>query len=830
LASRLHVLWAFLLFLACTVVLTYPVVVELPSTLPHDPGDPVLETWFLWWSTHVRPLTRAWWNSGFFYPMPDVMTFSENLLGILPITAPVQFLTGNPVLAYNVAFLCTFPLSALGAYLLCLELTGRRDASLIAGLAFGFAPYRIEQLPHLQVLTAYWLPMAFFALHRYLRDRRVRWLALFALLYLLQGLSNGYLLLYMPVIVLLWTLWFARGWRDVVAIGLAGAAALVVLAPILLKYSRVHEQFGFLRTVGEIQFYSADLTAILAPAPLLTNWQSLRQFARPEGQLFPGLTIIAVIVTAMVLSWRKRRPEWPTRYRVVDAVLAIFVVLETTAFAARLAVGPWELFGGAVSVSSIDRSALLILLAVLLWALGRLIINRRMTGRWPSFPGWVRRVGTLHAFLTVALWLTVAALALRLLLGPWRVELAFVKLSVDRVDKTIATIAYVALLWLLTTPRALAARRHGSAFPFYVLASVIVYLLAMGPVPSLGGDPIFYQAPYGWLMNLPGFEGLRVPARIWIVAVMCLAIAGGLAFVRLVPASASAVRRYACVLAIGTGILADTWISAMPTVAPPRRSPILERHASGPLIEVPLGDHSQDLEAMYRSIFHHRLVGNGYSGFYPPHYAILAHALAGLEPDLPVQLAALGFREVSVNRRFDHAQRLEHFFTNASDVRRVAGDEQDVLFRLPAAPPLTTRIIGAPLEVASVRASFNGALVGRMLDGDLQSRWDGGLQEPGQEVVIDLGSTKPINSISLGLGPHTTDYPRLLSIEVSDDQRTWSEVWKGPTAARSLLASAYDPKWAAVRFDIDRSARWIRLRQHGSDPVYFWSIAELSVH
>jgi hypothetical protein len=806
------------------------VAVELASTLPHDPGDPVLETWFLWWSTHVLPLTRTWWNSAFFYPTPNVMTFSENLLGLLPITAPIQFLTGNPVLAYNIAFLVSFPLSALGAYLLCFELTRRRDASLIAGLAFGFAPYRIDQLPHLQVLTAYWLPMALFALHRYLIDRRVRWLALFALLYVLQGLSNGYLLLYIPVIVLLWTLWFARSWRDVVAVGLAGAAALVVLAPVLLKYNSVHEQFGFVRSIKEIQFYSADLTAILAAAPRLTNWQSLRQFVRPEGQLFPGLTLIAILAVAMLVSWRRRRPEWPASYRLVDTALATLVALEAGAFAIRLAIGPWELFDGAISVARLDRSALLILLAGLLWALARLIINRLTTGRWPSFTAWVRRVGKLHAFLTVALVLTVAALALRLLIGPWRVEVAFIKLSVDRLDKTIATVSYAALLWLLTTPRAVAARRGGSAFPFYLLASAIVYLLAMGPVPSLRGDPIFYQAPYNWLMNLPGFAGLRVPTRIWMVATMCLAIAAGLAFARLVPASASAARRYACALVVCAGILADTWISAMPTVPPPRRSPILEQHAAGPLIEVPLGDGFQDLGAMYRGIFHHRLIGNGYSGFFPTHYLILVQAIAALEPDLPTQLATLGFREVSVNRRIDHAHRLETFFSNAPGVERVAGDEHDVLFRLPLVPPLETRIVGPPRKVASVRASFNGALVDRMLDGDVQSRWDSGLQMPGQEVVIDLGSTQQVSLISLGLGPYTTDYPRLLSVEVSDDERTWSEVWKGPTAARSLLASAHDPKMAAVRFDVDRRARWIRLRQLGSDPVYFWSIAELSIH
>mgnify|MGYP003704872893 CR=1 FL=1 len=48
------------------------------------------------------------------------------------------------------------------------------------------------------------LPLALLGLHRYLREPKVRWLVLFASAYLLQGLANGYFLLFVPVLVVLW--------------------------------------------------------------------------------------------------------------------------------------------------------------------------------------------------------------------------------------------------------------------------------------------------------------------------------------------------------------------------------------------------------------------------------------------------------------------------------------------------------------------------------------------------------------------------------------------------------------------------------------------------
>jgi len=263
-----------LLYLAITFALTYPIVRHIGSVIPHDLGDPILNTWLLWWSSKRVPMTAAWWNAPMFFPASNVMALSELLIGLLPITFVVQWLTHNPVAAYNVAFVLSFPLCGLAAYGLAWELTERRDAALLAGLAFALAPYRMGQLSHLQVLSYYWAPIALVGLHRYLRARDWRWLILFGSAWLMQALTNGYALFHLSVLVGLWIIWFGRPIRIALPIVVAWLVAAIPLIPELLKYREVHSALHLARDINEIKRLSVGVADLLSPSPELVTWGS----------------------------------------------------------------------------------------------------------------------------------------------------------------------------------------------------------------------------------------------------------------------------------------------------------------------------------------------------------------------------------------------------------------------------------------------------------------------------------------------------------------------------------------------------------------------------
>jgi len=158
---------AALAYTVLTIAYSWPLPLHLMHGVAHDPGDPILNAWILWWSTQAVPLTAQWWNAPMFYPAPGTFAFSEHLLGLAPIAAPLIALTHNALFGYNVALLATYVLSGLGAHFLAYTLTRRHDAAFVAGLAYAFAPYRVAQLPHIQVLSAFWAPVCLTTLHQY---------------------------------------------------------------------------------------------------------------------------------------------------------------------------------------------------------------------------------------------------------------------------------------------------------------------------------------------------------------------------------------------------------------------------------------------------------------------------------------------------------------------------------------------------------------------------------------------------------------------------------------------------------------------------------------
>lgn len=332
------------LFVALSVVWTWPLAGSLTSRVPHDPWDPVLNTYLLWWNAARVPFTPEWWNPPFFFPIRGALALSEHLAGLSVISSPVQLLGGGAVLAYNICFLASFALSSWFAFLLVRRLTGSRAAGLCAGMAYGFAPFRAGQLGHLQVLTSQWLPLLLLSMHAYLADGRRRWLGVAACAWLLQGLSNGYYLLFAPVLLGLWLAWFPR-WRSDRRRALALAGSLVtasaLFVPILLEYRHVHTTLGLGRQASEIARFSARPASFLNAPPQLAFWQP-RDIHAAEAFLFPGVTVVALIGAGAALSWRQG--GWRTALQRRSAFL---FYAAAALFLATLTFGPGDPAEGA---------------------------------------------------------------------------------------------------------------------------------------------------------------------------------------------------------------------------------------------------------------------------------------------------------------------------------------------------------------------------------------------------------------------------------------------------------------------------------------------------
>jgi hypothetical protein len=307
---------------AIALLATHPLLWRAAAALPGDLGDPVLDAFLVGWGASRMPYGFSGvWTAPFYFPLRDTLALSEHLLGITVFVAPVVWLTGNAVLAQNIAMFGSYVLAGAGMYLLARSLWGRRDAAFIAAVAFAFAPHRVMHLPHLQVLMSGWMPLSLWGLHGYFASGSRRSLAVFAGAFALLGLSNGYFLYFFSIPAALIvgcelvraaaagsaSRRFRVPWREAAALAVAGLAILGALAPAALAYMRVRHAFGFRRTAAEIAAYSATWSDYLRIPAGLWAWSGVLQVGDGERMLFPGLTIVALATLAVVTV---RRSAW----------------------------------------------------------------------------------------------------------------------------------------------------------------------------------------------------------------------------------------------------------------------------------------------------------------------------------------------------------------------------------------------------------------------------------------------------------------------------------------------------------------------------------------
>ena len=502
---------------------------QFGSAIPSDPGDPILNTWILWWNAHHLPLTDAYWNAPAFAPAPHAFALSETLLGLTWLTTPLQWLGASPLVAYNVMFVLTPVLNGLSAYWLCLTLTGRRDAALVGGFAFAFAPYHASQLAHLQTRAMFFMPITLAALHRYWNGGALGWIVMFAAAVVLNALVSGYFLIYFGVFVVLAIGWLSVAFPDqrklAAVLGALGVAALTVW-PVFSTYRAVQDEWHLGRSINEVEAFSIDLSSIAHGGTHLALWPVKAPLHSSERAGYPGIAIGGLIVAAALMAVRNRRKDLPCR----------------------------------------------------------------------SWRGMA--VGALAAISGV----TFTAGVVAFLIG--RASYKVFGVAID-----------LALIAILLSSRFTRLVRSGSLIGLYATGAVIAWLLALGPTARVFGHRFWYKAPFSWFMQWPGFDSVRVPARLLSVEILCLAVIAAFAFAKLWPASTR--RSALAAIAIAAVIAIDGW-ARLPVVPAPKPLPVSV--TADLVVELPTWSPMDDVGAMYRGMSHGRPVVNGYSGFVPPHY------------------------------------------------------------------------------------------------------------------------------------------------------------------------------------------------------------------
>jgi hypothetical protein len=643
---------AFYSFLS--VILTWPVAPGLASDVPGDLGDSLLNMWILAWGAEHVPrlltLQLSWtdlWNANIFHPEPLSLALSEHLFGQTLQILPIYWLTGNIILCYNLLFISSFALSGFGTYLLVRDLTGDWRAAVIAGLVYGFLPYRIASVPHLQVMSSQWMPFALWGLNRFVvrfpapGSRLPLMLGTAALV--MQNWSCGYYLLYfapfVPLFVIhrMWALDKLRDVRVWIALAGAGVATLAFSLPFLFPYQRASEMFGFQRPFGEVVLFSANVWSYITASENVRLWgHALRFYPHGEGETFLGFT-------------------------------------------------PWIL--AIVALSS------------LVWAGSNRASAFTRIDTWKSIATWLLVVAVITQFIAV-----VSVF----LFGGFE----FGPISARTPQRLVVqfAIAFGLLLGISQKARNETLRLVRSPIVFAAALTLLAVWLSLGPIPKAGDSLVSGLGLYRLLYDyVPGFDGVRVPARYAMIAGLFLAIAAGYGFARLAGYAALSRLRSALLVIVGALILIEgaaipmeinrTWNQneAVPPARVMKRAdaPAVYRRvaalpAGSAITEFPFGDAAWEIRYVYYAAAHWKPITNGYSGNFPPSYKERVARLMRVTKDPEAAWASLtgsGTTHVVVHREAfaneADAAAVESWLLSHGAVDLEQFPDGDVLMRLP---------------------------------------------------------------------------------------------------------------------------------------------------
>ncbi|GAB4427106.1 MAG: hypothetical protein OHK0015_08620 [Chloroflexi bacterium OHK40] len=320
----LRLLWPPIAYLALALLMSWPLARHLGDGLP-GLGDALLQAWTIAWNAHaLRSSPGSVWDAPIFVPYPDTLAFTDNHLLLATLTAPLTWASGEPLLAHNLLVLASYVLSGWAVFLLARDLLrdlAPRDAeratpahaiaAFFAGAAFAFCAYRTAHMTQLNLLQTAWMVFALFFLRRLLRPAnlgggRLRDALLCGLFAGVQAVTALYYAFFTAALLggygLLWAvaaLWARLGrvepppWRQLALALLAAGLAVALALPFTLPYARVFGTLAIVRSVQELDSWSAPIRAYISVTTGHMLYSRLGEPVVDAGEmvLFPGVLV-----------------------------------------------------------------------------------------------------------------------------------------------------------------------------------------------------------------------------------------------------------------------------------------------------------------------------------------------------------------------------------------------------------------------------------------------------------------------------------------------------------------------------------------------------------
>ncbi|HUQ19607.1 MAG TPA: hypothetical protein VM099_08335 [Gemmatimonadaceae bacterium] len=278
------------------------------------------------------------WPAGF--PLSNSLATTENLIGWQVLYTPLRTAGVSIAVAYNILLLTSLVLSAIGAALLARRFVGSKSAGAVAGLVFGFAPFHLEHLLHLQTMAVCWAPFAILFLDRYLELRRPADAVGLAVMFLMSSLCSIYFGVFLAIVLPLYVIlcWIFKRYpfdsRSLLGLVATGAVSVAFLMPVISHYIEFNRNVGYHHTAQALANFSMEAAAIFRMPDWMASW-SWTRLARVSdyrstlsfSAAFPGIVALGLAIFGAIRGIRDSRYRRATLVLLTLAILCYLLAL-----------------------------------------------------------------------------------------------------------------------------------------------------------------------------------------------------------------------------------------------------------------------------------------------------------------------------------------------------------------------------------------------------------------------------------------------------------------------------------------------------------------------
>ncbi|RIK18634.1 MAG: hypothetical protein DCC52_15720, partial [Chloroflexi bacterium] len=418
--------FALLLYSALAIGMTLPLALQMSDHLlgtdSNALNDTFFSVWIFGWQAHqliADPVNL--FQGNIFFPFQNTLAFSEIILPGALWYLPLAYATQNPVLAYNLVVLASFPLNGFAMYLYALDWLATTDreqrlpsapsprawrhtryAALLAGIIFAFCTYKMGELRHVQLLMAMFMPLTLLYVARWARRPNLRNSLLTALFFSLNALSSLYYAVFLAFAILLYVIVdFAlrryRLTRAHLAFGaLAALSAAALVAPFVLPLLQIERQYNFSAGRNPRLFSARPYSYLAAPASQWLYGNLTRAFyVASKGQpLFPGLAATALSILGAVALMARKNRAWifPVLLAALGFILSFGpdLILGRTTVAALPFSLPYEYLARIVTpLKGLNAPSRFVVLSMLALGLLAAYGARAWMQRAPRWASWI---------------------------------------------------------------------------------------------------------------------------------------------------------------------------------------------------------------------------------------------------------------------------------------------------------------------------------------------------------------------------------------------------------------------------------------------------------